>query len=73
MEERKQDLKTFRKSPFEDFEGKAVLIITNSGFNYHTDKLEVFENHIRFLDKYNCSFFLVNSEVKIIQEIKNGY
>lgn len=57
-----------QESPFKQFQGKAVLIITQSDFKYHTDSLQVFPKHVQFTDKYGCSLFLSNSEIKFLQE-----
>jgi len=54
------------------FEGKKVLIITNSGFTYNTDCLNLAANGLLFKDKFRKQIFLKFEEVKVVEEVSNA-
>ena len=59
-----------RTQIFKSFEGKKVVIKTNSDFVYHTDNLLVYENSVFFIDNRGQETLLSFSEIKFIQEEK---
>ena len=64
MKERKQIYKTF--------EGKKILIITQSNFKYHTSNLQVFSDCVKFTDNRDQEIFLDINEIKFIQEVSGN-
>jgi len=60
-----------REEAYKHFEGKVVIIKTNSNFTFHTDNLKVIEKGVLFLDKYGQEIMLSFDEIKVIQEVKN--
>ncbi len=54
------------------FESKPILIVTNSGFRYHSSDMMVLagKNAIFFTDNRNQKILIAFSEIKFIQEEK---
>lgn len=55
-------------SPFDKWNGKAVLITTKSCLKYYAPYLKVYPRYVEFTDKSGCRFFLANSEIKSISK-----
>jgi hypothetical protein len=57
-----------RKQIYKRFEGKKVLILTNSNFKFNTNHLQVLDNGLFFIDKFGKEILLAFSEIRLIQE-----
>lgn len=57
-----------RKELYKNFEGKPVLIITNSDFKYHTNNLKCLDDSISFTDKFGKLIIISYYEIKMIVE-----
>jgi len=57
-----------RKQVYKDFEGKQVLILTNSNFKFNTSNLKVLDTGIVFTDKFGKKILLSFDEIRCIQE-----
>ncbi len=53
------------------FESKPILVVTNSGFRYHTENMKVLDDSIFFTDNRGQQIIIKISEVKFIQEVNN--
>lgn len=58
------------KKTYKSFEGKKVLVLTNSNFKYNTNNLKVLDNAIFFVDKFGNELLISFSEIKLIQEVR---
>lgn len=55
-----------------NFLGKTFRLQTHSGLFYECHDLEIGEKDIVFKDKFDSTIFLAISEIKKLQEVRNG-
>ena len=55
---------------YKTFENKLILIVTHAGYKYKTSNLKVYEDVIKFTDKYSNEVMISISEIQSIQELK---
>ena len=58
---------------FRIFEGKRILIVTKSNLRYNTSNLQCMGDSLIFSDKFGLRVLLDISEVKSVEEVRNGY
>jgi hypothetical protein len=66
MELRNQDIKTLLK----EYEGKIILIVCKNSYKYRAHNLKVFEDYVKFVDKFDSSVIIHIDEIVSVQEVK---
>jgi len=66
-QERNDNIKNYA-TPYQKFQGKAVLILCNNGYKYQTACVEVYEDSIGFVDKFGKYCIIAFSEILSIKE-----
>ena len=70
---KEEEIKYKNVSPFQRFNGKAVLILLHNGFKYRTNFLKVNSDSIEFIDKFGQDVLVSISEIaSMMEDLKNG-
>jgi len=67
-EERNQTLKTLLKK----YENKKILIVLKNNYKYKTNKIQILDNSLFFVDKFGAECVVALSEIASVQEVRDG-